>query len=609
MTTRYPQKIRTFIYCGLIAMTIFTTACNQRANTYFEKQLTFPTLLTSDQKVKLAAYVVPTPRQLEWQQLELTAFIHFGMNTFTGREWGDGSEDPKLFNPTNFDAEQWVSTLQQAGFKMLILTAKHHDGFCLWPTRTTRHSVASSRWQNGHGDIVKEVKDACDKYNMKFGVYLSPWDRNAESYGDSPKYNAMLVEQLTELLTNYGEIHEVWFDGANGEGPNGRVQEYDWGRFYHVIDSLQPSAVKAIMGNDVRWVGNERGLGRETEWSVTPLQPDINEAIINENIRLNISPTAEDLGSRQLIEEAKTIYWYPSEVDVSIRPGWFYHPEQDHQVKTLQELVDIYYQSVGMNSVLLLNIPPDTRGRLHEVDVERLRQFGAYINTTFQNEKITDGEDGWKARAGASKEFNVLPGETVNTVMLQEDISKGQRVEEFIVEGLIQDQWVALAKGTTIGYKRLVKFDDVSPSMIRVTIPETRDIANIAKVGAYYAPLLEDNRRERKLSDISTDAWQMTKEFPLTVDLGQSYSIKGFTYSPEESRESIFTYRFRVSENGIDWKEIVGGEFSNIKNNPIPQRISFDEAIDARYIQVETISGVDGGTPSVDMKQIGILTN
>ena len=482
------------VIAGLILFVGITLGCNQRANTYFEKKLSFPSLLSSDQKVKLSAYVVPTPQQLEWQQQELIAFIHFGMNTFTGREWGDGSEDPKLFNPTDFDAEQWVSTLHQAGFKMLILTAKHHDGFCLWPTRTTRHSVASSPWKNGQGDIVKEVREACDKYNMKFGVYLSPWDRNAVSYGDSPRYNAMYQEQLIELLTHYGEIHEVWFDGANGEGPNGRVQEYDWTRFYHVIDSLQPTAVKAIMGDDVRWVGNEKGLGRETEWSVTPLQPNISEAIISENDRLDISPTAEDLGSRRLIEEAQTIYWYPSEVDVSIRPGWFYHPEEDEQVKTLQELVDIYYQSVGMNSTLLLNIPPDTRGQLHEVDVERLRQFGAYLNSTFQNEKLTDGEDAWKARSGDTKEFNIQPDESINTILLQEEIQKGQRVEAFIVEGLINDEWVTLAKGTTIGYKRLLKFNDVSPTRIRVTISETRDIANIAKVGAYYAPLLNNKK-------------------------------------------------------------------------------------------------------------------
>lgn len=476
----------------LFLIATITVGCNQRTNTFFEKELTFPEMVTTDQKVKLSAYVVPTPQQLEWQQLELTAFIHFGMNTFTGREWGEGTEDPALFNPTDFNAEQWVTTLQEAGFKMLILTAKHHDGFCLWPTATTQHSVAFSPWREGQGDVVKEVKAACDKYNMKFGVYLSPWDRNAESYGDSPRYNALLTEQLTELLTRYGEIHEVWFDGANGEGPNGRVQEYDWARFYHVIDSLQPSAVKAIMGNDVRWVGNEKGLGRKTEWSVTPLQPDINESIISENRRLDISPTANDLGGRELIAKAKTIYWYPSEVDVSIRPGWFYHPEEDDQVKTLKELVNIYYQSVGMNSVLLLNIPPDTRGQLHEVDVQRLKEFGAYIQNTFQNEKLINGEGLWEARPGASKEFALLPDEPINTVLLQEEITKGQRVEAFNVEGLVDGEWVLLTEGSTIGYKRLLRFNDVSPTRLRVNITGTRDVANIAKVGAYHAPALGD---------------------------------------------------------------------------------------------------------------------
>lgn len=484
--------MRKIFFTTLLVSLASLSGCNQRANTYFEKRLAFPDLLTSDQKVKLSAYVIPTQSQYEWQQIELAAFIHFGMNTFTGKEWGDGTEDPALFNPTGFDAEQWVNTLQGAGFKMVILTAKHHDGFCLWPTRTTSHSVASSPWRNGFGDVVKEVKEACDRHNMKFGIYLSPWDRNAESHDDSPRYNALLTQQLAELLTNYGEIHEVWFDGTHGDEHDSKVQRYDWTHFYQVVDSLQPKAVKAIMGNDVRWVGNEEGLGRETEWSVTPLQPDINDAIINENIRLGISPTAKDLGSSRLIAEAKTVYWYPSEVDVSIRPGWFYHPEEDQAVKTLPQLVDIYFQSVGMNSVLLLNIPPDKRGRLHETDTERLKQFGNYITQTFENEKLTNGNIEWKARTGASREYNVIPGETINTVMLQEDIRKGQRVEEFTVEGWLNDEWVELVKGTTIGYKRLLRFDDVSVPKLRVTISETRDIANIFKVGAYHAPHLSE---------------------------------------------------------------------------------------------------------------------
>ena len=592
----------------LVAITILTS-CNQRANTYFEKQLSFPDLLTKDQKVKLAAYVVPTESQYEWQQLELTAFIHFGINTFTGREWGDGSEDPNLFNPTNFDAEQWVESLQNAGFKMIILTAKHHDGFCLWPSQTTSHTVASSSWLNGKGDVVKAVRDACEKYDMKFGVYLSPWDRNAESYGDSPAYNRIFVQQLIELLTNYGEIHEVWFDGANGEGPNGKVQEYDWTRFYHVIDSLQPMAVKAIMGNDIRWVGNESGLGRETEWSVTPLQPDINKMVIAENNRLDISTTSKDLGSNELIEESNTIYWYPSEVDVSIRPGWFYHAEQDSQVKTLAQLVDIYFQSVGMNSVLLLNVPPDRRGRIHEVDSEHLSQFGDYITSTFSNEKLSDGEAEWKARSGASKEFTVLEGHVINTVMLQEDILKGQRVEEFTVEGLVNDEWVKLSAGTTIGYKRLLRFADTKPTKIRITIDETRDIANIKKVGAYFAPVLEGSIMQFKLSDITSEKWIVGNTQPLTIDLGESYSIKGFTYSPVESKESLFKYTFSVSVDGDSWNDVLTNEFSNIKNNPIPQRVTFDDAVNARHIRIESVEGTDGGSPSVDMKQIGILLN
>ena len=276
--------MRKILFTALLVSLMSLSGCNQRANTYFEKKLAFPDLLISDQKVKLSAYVVPTQSQYEWQRMELAAFIHFGMNTFTGKEWGDGTEDPALFDPTDFDAEQWVNILQEAGFKMIILTAKHHDGFCLWPTRTTSHSVASSPWRNGLGDVVREVKEACDRHSMKFGIYLSPWDRNAESYGDQ-RYNTMFARQLTELLTRYGEIHEVWLDGAHGDEHSSRIQKYDWSYFYQVIDSLQPRAVKAIMGNDVRWVGNEDGLGRETEWSVTPLQPDINEVTMNENIR------------------------------------------------------------------------------------------------------------------------------------------------------------------------------------------------------------------------------------------------------------------------------------------------------------------------------------
>lgn len=245
-----------------------------QAQEYYEKHVAFPAGATTEQKIDMASRLVPTPQQLAWQQMEFTCFLHFGINTFTGREWGDGKEDPAIFNPTELDCEQWVRALKEGGFKMAIITAKHHDGFCLWPTRTTKHSVASSPWKNGKGDVVQELRKACDKYGLKFGVYLSPWDRNAECYGQGEAYNKFFIEQLTELLTNYGEVHEVWFDGANGEGPNGKKQEYDWDAILKTIRRLQPKAVTAIMGDDVRWVGNEGGLGRTTEWSATALMPN-----------------------------------------------------------------------------------------------------------------------------------------------------------------------------------------------------------------------------------------------------------------------------------------------------------------------------------------------
>ena len=261
---------------NLILTTVFSLTILsglQAQETYYEKHVAFPADATAAEKIEMASRLVPTPQQLEWQRMELTAFLHFGVNTFTGREWGDGTEDPAIFNPTSLDCEQWVRTLKESGFKMAIITAKHHDGFCLWPTKTTRHSVASSSWKGGKGDVVRELRDACKKYGIKFGVYLSPWDRNASCYGDSPAYNQFFIEQLTELLTNYGEVHEVWVDGANGEGPNGKKQIYDWDAILKTIRRLQPKAVTAIMGDDVRWVGNEKGIGRETEWSATALTP------------------------------------------------------------------------------------------------------------------------------------------------------------------------------------------------------------------------------------------------------------------------------------------------------------------------------------------------
>ena len=583
--------------------------CSQRSEKNFVKHISFPPGATLEEKVDMAARLVPSPQQLEWQQLELTAFLHFGINTFTNREWGDGKEDPALFNPTELDAEQWVRTLKEAGFRMVILTAKHHDGFCLWPTKTTRHSVASSPWKDGKGDVVKELRDACTKYDMKFGVYLSPWDRNAESYGDSPRYNQFFIDQLTELLTNYGEVHEVWFDGANAEGPNGKKQIYDWDAFYKTIQTLQPKAVMAIMGDDVRWVGNERGLGRETEWSATVLAPGIYNRADSVNTALGIGSTSKDLGSREVLAKANELFWYPSEVDVSIRPGWFYHDNQNNQVKSLKHLMDIYYQSVGYNSVLLLNIPPDRRGLIHENDVKRLKEFADYRNRAFADNLVTDGQVLWTAAGGESREYTLKEGSTVNLIVLQEDLSKGQRVEEFEVEGLVDGQWQSLGKGTTVGYKRILRIPETNATQLRVKLLSTRLKANICNVAAYYAAPLAETQDEAQWNNLPRESWKVTAEQPLTIDLGKTVTLKAFTYAPQngEAKPTMaFRYQFSISTDGQQWTEVsTPGEFSNIMHNPVPQTVTLDKAVKARFIKLDAKTTADQPA-TVGANEIGV---
>ena len=581
----------------------------QKKENYYVKHLEFPRNATLEQKVDMAARLIPTPQQLSWQQMELTAFLHFGINTFTGREWGDGKEDPALFNPSELNAEQWVRTLKEAGFKMVLLTAKHHDGFCLWPTATTKHSVASSPWKNGQGDVVRELRKACDKYDMKFGVYLSPWDRNAECYGDSPRYNDFFIRQLTELLTNYGEVHEVWFDGANGEGPNGKKQVYDWEAFYKTIQRLQPKAVMAIMGDDVRWVGNEKGLGRKTEWSATVLTPGIYARSEENNKRLGVSSTAKDLGSRSILAEATELFWYPSEVDVSIRPGWFYHAEEDTKVKSLKHLSDIYFQSVGYNSVLLLNIPPDRRGLIHEADVKRLKDFAAYRKRVFADNRVVKGRKEWNAVSGSEKIYSLKPESEINVVMLQEDIAKGQRVESFAVEVLTEQGWQEVGQGTTVGYKRLLRFPAVKASQLKVKINECRLTAHISQVGAFYAtPLLEDNQTE-SWNNLPRKEWKQVAASPLTIDLGKMVQLSAFTYAPlkaEAKPTMAFRYKFYVSTDGKSWAEVpTNGEFSNIMHNPLPQTVTFNKGVQARFIKLEATTPA-AATAKVEMNEIGV---
>lgn len=596
----------------LLLVILFASICSgqaQNENGYYVKHLEFPQNATLQEKVDMAARLVPTPQQLAWQQMELTAFLHFGINTFTGREWGDGTEDPALFNPSQLDAEQWVRTLKDAGFKMVLLTAKHHDGFCLWPTETTTHSVASSSWKNGKGDVVKELRDACDKYGMKFGVYLSPWDRNASCYGDSPKYNQFFIQQLTELLTNYGEVHEVWFDGANGEGPNGKKQVYDWDAFYKTIQKLQPKAVMAIMGDDVRWVGNEKGIGRETEWNATVLTPGIYARSEENNKRLGVFSKAEDLGSRDILKNATELFWYPSEVDVSIRPGWFYHKEEDNKVKSLKHLADIYFQSVGYNSVLLLNIPPDRRGLINEADVTRLKEFAEYRKQAFADDRVKEGQKLWEATPNGERTYKLKSGSEINVVMLQEDIARGQRVEAFSVEAQTADGWKEIAQGTTVGYKRLLRFPDVKADQLRIKIKSCRLTANISRVAAFYVAPLQEDSEEVDWNNLPRTTWKQVSDSPLTIDLGKSVTLNAFTYAPAKAEAKptmAFRYKFFVSTDGNNWQEVpANGEFSNIMHNPLPQTVPFKEKVKTRFIRLEATTPTD--TPAkVEMNEIGV---
>lgn len=410
----------------------------------------------------------PTRAQLDWQRDELAMFLHFGVNTFTDREWGDGREDPAIFAPDALDARQWARTARAAGFRGMILTAKHHDGFCLWPTATTRHSVASSPWRNGAGDVVREFVDACRAEGLRAGLYLSPWDRNHPAYGDSPRYNDVYATQLTELLTRYGSIAQVWFDGANGEGPNGKRQVYDWPRVFGLVKRLQPEAVVfSDAGPDVRWCGNERGEAGDPNWST------MDPAAVP-------YPGASGAGIIEALQHGDPggSVWRPAEADVSIRPGWFHHPSDDDKVRDASNLLRLYVTSVGRNSKLLLNVPPTRAGLLHERDVAALAGFHGLLGRTFEQRSLSAR----RAAPGAESVVEMDFGREVeiDAVRLAEEIAAGQRVVLYSITGLTGSGWQLLSRGGTIGYAKIDQFGPVRVTRVRVTIDSTIDAANDA---------------------------------------------------------------------------------------------------------------------------------
>lgn len=433
-----------------------------------------------------AAAVRPSARQLAWQAMEFYGFVHFGMNTMTDREWGPGHDDPALFDPAGIDADQWVTALKSAGMTGVILTCKHHDGFCLWPSDVTTYSVTASPWQ---GDVVAAVADAARRHGLKFGIYLSPWDRTEASYGSGAAYDDFYVAQLTELLTRYGPVFSVWLDGANGEGPNGKRQFYDWDRYFAVVRDLQPDAVISICGPDVRWCGNEAGDTRPDEWSVVPrvLQDAERTAARSQQAddgafaRL-VRSDERDLGSRAALAGHEELVWYPAEVNTSIRPGWFHHPAEDTAVRSVAELFTIYLRAVGGNSCFLLNVPPARDGRVHDADVTVLAELGQRIR------------DFWARRidataTGSPQATTLAFGQTrsVEAVVVREDITQGQRIEHIVVQGRQDGRWTTLAEAHSVGYQRILTFPPVEVDAVLIEVREARDTPVIALMTAIGA--------------------------------------------------------------------------------------------------------------------------
>lgn len=451
---------------------------------------------------------VPTENQLRWHEMEMNAFIHFTTNTFTDREWGLGNEPPEIFNPTELDADQWVAVLRRAGFKGIILTCKHHDGFCLWPSEYTEHDIQNSPYKDGAGDVVREVAEACQRHGLKFGVYLSPWDRNHPEYG-SPEYITYYRNQLRELFTRYGDIFEMWFDGANGgDGYYGgsyairRIDGstyYDWPTTIDLVKGIQPDVLFfSDAGPSLRWCGNEQGIGGETNWNT--ITPD------------TLYAGKPDIGDLLNTGSPEGTHWIPAEVNTSIRPGWFYHASEDSLVKSPEKLFDIFLTSVGRGSTLLLNVPPDRRGRIHERDVAVLKKWRTLIDSTFKTNHALHASaaaDNYRGRSEAYAPTNVTDDDketywatddgrttgrididlgerrTISFVVLQEYIRLGQRVKQFSVSVRDGDNWKPVAQGTTIGYKRILRVDPVVTDAVRITIEDARASPVISNVGIY----------------------------------------------------------------------------------------------------------------------------
>ena len=602
------------------------------------------------EEVKAPAPLLPLPeqKQVDWQRMETYAFIHFGLNSFCDREWGYGDTDPKMFNPKRLDCEQWVKTLIAAGMKGVILTAKHHDGFCLWPFEGNDYNVSKSPWRNGKGNVVKELSEACKKHGLKFAVYLSPWDRSRADYG-SPSYVDYFHSQLRDLLTNYGPVFEVWFDGANGgDGYYGGARDkrtidrknyYNYPRIYQILDSLQPQAVVFSDGGPgCRWVGNEKGFAGETNWAFIPKNTIYPGYPIYPELQFGY-PDGDQ--------------WTAAECDVSIRPGWFYHPEEDDKVKSPEQLADLYYRSVGHNATLLLNFPVDRNGLINPIDSANAVNFHKLIQRELGNnlvagmkpkvsnerggqftaQALTDGswDTYWATSDGVTSAditFTFKKAQKMNRIMLQEYIPLGQRVKKFAVEWLDKNgTWKAVEQGeetTTIGYKRLLRFLTVETKGLRVRILDSRGPICMNNMGVYYGG--EDAQLTWSPASVAMksvpfslkgfDEAQLTKvvdrnpstvlfadKNELLIDLGRDTKVSTLMYLPDQSENRhglIHSYTLAACKaDGTDEHVLSSGEFSNIQNNPVLQTITF-EPTTTRYLKLKADRMVNDG------EQIGV---
>jgi alpha-L-fucosidase len=578
---------------------------------------------------------VPSARQWNWHAHEMYAFVHFAMNTFTDKEWGYGDEDPKWFNPTDFNADQIVAAAKVAGMRGVILTAKHHDGFCLWQTQLTEHSIRNSPYKQGKGDIVAEMSEACRKADMLFGLYLSPWDRNHAEYG-RPAYIDYYRKQLTELCTRYGKLFEVWFDGANGgDGYYGGAREarkidapkyYNWPSIVKLVHELQPDACTFDpLGADVRWVGNEDGVAGDPCW---PTMPNV--------------PYEQDVGNSGLRGGE---IWWPAETDVSIRPGWFYHADEDSKVKSPARLIRLYDESVGRGTNLNLNLPPDRRGRIADQDVKILKSFGDAIRATFANDlaqgsvahasasrgsrfapaNVSDGqrETYWStpdAVLTPTLTLDLAPGARFDVVRLREFLPLGIRVTRFAVEAEIGGQWQRLAEKECIGAQRIIRLPQpIAPRRVRLVVlegsaaPAISELALFASVAPVDVPaivstdptVLDTTKwtivaasapgAERLLDNDAATIWkqpapQSGKPASVTVDLGTRTPLAGFTLTP--SRQVMADsappkgYVAETSLDGKTWKRAAAGEFGNIAYALATQRIAFSKPVESRYLRL-----------------------